>query len=223
MRTTPVLGGVLVVALLSGCGEATPTEPAAGSTPMASTADQGAATSDEDAAADATSPDDAGEGPAALEGEEQYLAFLAAALDWSYGLAPGDGTAEVLQNLEGYGSLRWTADDVETVEHVEVIVTHRHVQEEWEWVYVDEAIDVASVTEQGLSARETASFQSLADELVAAIGTTGPASLEYGFKHPGGVSQADFVVATADGNASLHVAVDGAGHIGRIDVDWPET
>ena len=202
----------LAALLLVSCGGASDTSAPA-------EAQSGTSTTDEAAAVTATSSPStaaASQAPSPLQDEELYRALLALGIDHSYQLALEDGTVEIVQSMEGYGALRWTADTDP------VTVTHRYVDDEWEWIYVDDNVGVDAVTESGLTDEELADYQSLADEVVAAVGEPGPAILRYAYKQEGGgASQADFTVTTTRGETSLHLSTDGEHRIGRIDLRWP--
>lgn len=238
MRTTRRFGVLLVLALVAGCGGTDDGATAADRSPSAAaaageTSDEVAAEGSTESATDdpagaqangaATDGSLAAE-PASLADEDRYLAFLDAVLAYSSGLAAADGAVEVLRSVDGYGALRWTADAPDPAQDpYDVVVTHRFVEDEWQWVYVDEAVVVDAVTEEAPTQEELAAFQSLADAVIDAVDVSGPAELEYAFKNTGIASQADFVVTAADGPASLHISVDGQQRIGRIDLWWPRS
>ena len=215
MRCSRAVTVLLLSGLLAACGSGS-------SDVSAGPADEPGAIEESSApttsALPSDTPSDASSEPAqALVADARLVAFLAAGLDWSYGVTPDAGTIEVVRSDDAYGHARWTGTET-TID-----ITYRFAEDEWEWSYVDEGVasEGGVVTEDELTAEETAAVQALGDAVAAAIGETPPAALQYAWKKSGGPSHARLDIDTADGPASFLMSADAEHRINSMDVFWP--
>ncbi len=195
-----ILGAILAMSLL-GCGSEDAPEAASPDTPT------------EQAEVDTES--------APLPDEDLYLGVLAAGLDFSYQIGLANGEIVIVENMEGYGSLRWT-----DAEDRNIIVARRYVTgEPEEWTYVDEGVQANGVTELEPTGEQLLAWDNLAGEIVTAAGGEPQLTRGYAWTSPEGIGSTIYATGDLAGGSTddpnLRINFGEGGLLGRFDFTLP--
>ncbi|MDA3937428.1 MAG: hypothetical protein PF636_11365 [Actinomycetota bacterium] len=200
--------GIALTILVTGCAAGEADDPTGtGSSPGAS--DQ---TADDELAAGLDTP---------LPEEQRYRDVLAAGLDFSFALTPDDGEFEVVQNMEGYGSVRWG-----DAEGREVLVVRRYVADEpEEWTYQDEGSRSDGVVPDEPSITQLDAWDGLAETILVAVGVDAE---EYSLTRSyawtdaaSGIGSAAYSLEGTTDDPQLNMNLGVEGRLSRLDLTLP--